>query len=173
MHENNPLPPSIYNVTVTLFTPIFCMVNVAQSLVLYILLLWLFALLLVILFCPLLNISFQWQAFLSNVFYLSSICVHTNNKKASKENRMALNNGRKPQCTTAVNWLLNGHDEHCTEENDAIFSWNSGVCLLFMKCFFCTAVQFFCKKKIETDWVFFQFIYLGIDHDHLMFYLNL
>ena len=31
---------------------------------------------------------------------------------------MALNNGRKPQCTTAVNWLLNGHDEHCTEEND-------------------------------------------------------
>jgi hypothetical protein len=47
---------------------------------------------------------------------------HCNNKKASKGNRMALNNGRKPQCTTAMNWLLNGHDEHCTEENDAIFS---------------------------------------------------
>jgi len=43
-------------------------------------------------------------------------------QKTSKGNRMALNNGRKPQCTTAVNWLLNGHDEHCTEENDAIFS---------------------------------------------------
>ena len=81
---------------------------------------------------------------------------------------MALSNGRKAQCTTAVNWLLNGHDQHCTEENDAIFSRNSGVCLLFMKWgFFCTAVQFFCKKKIETDWFFLQFIYLGIDHDHL------
>ena len=87
---------------------------------------------------------------------------------ASKGNRMALSNGRKAQCTTAVNWLLNGHDQHCTEENDAIFSRNSGVCLLFMKwVFFCTAVQFFCKKKIETDWFFLQFIYLGIDHDHL------
>jgi hypothetical protein len=32
-----------------------------------------------------------------------------------------------------------------------------GVCLLFMKwVFFCTAVQFLCKKKIETDWVFFN-----------------
>jgi hypothetical protein len=27
-------------------------------------------------------------------------------------------------------------------------------CLLFMKCFFCIAVQFFSKKKIEIDWVF-------------------
>jgi hypothetical protein len=42
--------------------------------------------------------------------------VHTKNKKASKGNRMALNNGRNPQCTTVVNWLLNGHDEHCTEK---------------------------------------------------------
>jgi len=40
----------------------------------------------------------------------------------AKGNRMALNNGRKPQCTTTVNWLLNGHDEHCTEKNYAIFS---------------------------------------------------
>jgi hypothetical protein len=32
--------------------------------------------------------------------------------------------------------------------------------------FFCTAVQFLCKKKIETDWFFFQLIYRGIDHDH-------
>jgi hypothetical protein len=53
----------------------------------YILLLWLFALILVILFCPWLIYSFQWRAFLSNVFYLSSICVHTKNKKASKGNR--------------------------------------------------------------------------------------
>ena len=47
---------------------------------------------------------------------------HCNNKKTSKGNHMALINGRKPQWTTAVNWLLSGHDEHCTEENDAIFS---------------------------------------------------
>ena len=47
---------------------------------------------------------------------------HCNNKKASKRNRMALNNGRKPQSKTAVNWLSNGLDEHYTEENDAIFS---------------------------------------------------
>jgi len=35
-----------------------------------------------------------------------------------------------------------------------------------------------CKRQIETEnrnklGFFFQFIYLGIDHDHLMFYLNL
>jgi hypothetical protein len=28
------------------------------------------------------------------------------------------------------------------------------VCCLW-SVFFCTAVQFFCKKKIETDWIFF------------------
>jgi hypothetical protein len=41
------------------------------------------------------------------------------------------------------------------------------VCCLWSG--FCTAAV----KKIETDWFFFQLIYLGIDHDHLMFYLNL
>jgi hypothetical protein len=66
------------------------------------------------------------------------ICVHTN--IATTKNHS--------------NWLLNGHDERCTEENDAILSWNSGICLLFMKCFFCTAVQFLGEKKIETDWGF-------------------
>jgi hypothetical protein len=45
-------------------------------------------------------------------------------------------------------WLLNGHREQWTEENDALFSRNAGVCLLFKKWFFfCTAVHFFCKKK--------------------------
>ena len=79
-----------------------------------------------------------------------------------------LNNGRKTQCTTAVNWLLNGHDEHCTEENDEIFSRNSGVCLLFMKWgFFCTEFNFSVKRKEKQAGFFFQFIYLGIDHDHL------
>jgi hypothetical protein len=41
-----------------------------------------------------------------------------------------------------------------------------------MLVWFCTA-GFFCNKIIETDWAFFQFIYRGIDHDHLMFYHNL
>jgi hypothetical protein len=69
-------------------------------------------------------------------------------QKASKGNRMALSNGRKAQCTTAVNWLLNGHDEHCTEKNDAIFSRNSGVCLLFMKWgFFALQFNFSVKRK--------------------------
>jgi hypothetical protein len=76
---------------------------------------------------------------------------HCNNKKAFKGNRMALNNGRKPQCTTAVNWLFNAHDEHCAMQyfpEIQVF-----VCCLWSG-FFCTAVQFFCEKKIETDWLF-------------------
>ena len=80
---------------------------------------------------------------------------HCNTRKTSKGNRMALNNGKKPQSKTAVNWLSNGLDEHYTEENDAIFSWNSGVSLLFMKWgFFCTAK----RQKKQTGFFINSFI---------------
>jgi hypothetical protein len=62
---------------------------------------------------------------------------------------MALNNGRKPQCTTAVNWLLNGHGEHCSQKKMMQYFPEIQVFVVYEVGFFCTAVQFFCKKKIE------------------------
>ena len=67
------------------------------------------------------------------------ICVHTN--IATTKNH--------------PNWLLNGHDEHCTEENDAILSWNSGICLLFMKWFFLHCSSIFLWKENENRLGFF------------------